>query len=558
MKFSQMPYKRVELEPSLKKLQELLDGFKRASNADDAFKAYKEIDAFTDSYDTMFSLGRIRHTLDTTDKFYDEENDYIDETKPEIMPLEQEVTKALLASPFRKELAARWGTVLFDKAEMKLKTFKPEIVSDIQEENKLVSEYDKLIASAQIEFDGKTLTLAELYPYHEDPDRGVRQSSMRARADWFMKNSNQLDELYDKLVKLRTGIAKKLGYKNFIELGYYRMRRLCYGVSEVDRFRKAVVSYIVPVTDKLKEAQAKRIGVDRIKIYDNDCMYLEGNAKPIGTSDEIFAHGKKMYHELSKDTAEFIDFMLENELFDVLTRPGKQSGGYCAYLDTYKAPFIFANFNGTAGDIDVLTHEAGHAFACFEARNIYPSALRDYTSEIAEIHSMGMEFFAWPYMEGFFGEQTKKYYESHLANAFTFIPYGTMVDEFQHHIYEKPEMSPDERNKLWLELEAKYRPYLDQKDFPFYGDGRRWQAQGHIYFTPFYYIDYCLAQTIALWFWVQDQQDHKSAWEKYCRLVKFAGTKTFSDLLKDADMPTPFEEGSIKDICDAVTKWLER
>ena len=556
MKFSQIPYKRVELNPSLKKLQELLDGFKAAATAEEAFEAYKEIDSFSESYSTMFSLGVIRHTLDTNDKFYDAENDYIDETVPKFMPLEQEITKAVLASPYRKDLEAKWGTVMFDRAEMELKTFKPEIVADLQEENKLTSEYDKLIASAQIEYDGKTLTLAQLYPYHEDPDRSVRKASMRARAEWFMKNSKQLDELFDKLVKLRTEIAKKLGYNNFVELGYYRMGRLCYGASEVDKFRKAVVSHIVPISVKLKEAQAKRIGVDSIKIYDNDCLYLDGNAKPKGTPDEIFAHGKNMYHELSNDTAEFIDFMLENELFDVLTRPGKQSGGYCAYLDDYKSPFIFANFNGTAGDIDVLTHEAGHAYAAFEARNAYPSGLREYSMETAEIHSMAMEFFAWPYMEGFFGEQTKKYYESHLSGALTFIPYGTMVDEFQHHIYEKPEMTPDERNKLWLELEAKYRPYLDQKDFPFYGDGRRWQAQGHIYCNPFYYIDYCLAQTVALQFWVQDQRDHKTAWQKYCRLVKLAGTKTFTDLLKDAGIPTPFEDEPIKDISDSVDKWL--
>jgi len=558
MKFSKMPYQRVELAPTQEKLQALLDNFKAATTSEEAFAAFKEIETFTGYYETMNSLAEIRHTLDTNDEFYDAENDYIDETSPELMPLEQEVTKALLASPFRKDFEAAWGTLMFDKAEMEIKTFKPEIVPDLQEENRLTSEYDKLIASAQIEYDGKTLTLAEINPYHESPDRAVREASLRARAGWYMENAEKLDSLFDELVKVRTRMAKKLGCKNFIELGYYRMERLCYGSKEVDAFRKAVVSHIVPVVSQIKAKQAQRIGVESIKPHDDACLYLDGNAIPKGTPEEIFAHGKKMYHQLSKDTAAFIDFMLENELFDVLTRPGKSSGGYCAYLGAHKSPFIFANFDGTAGDIDVLTHEAGHAFASYEARDIYPSALREYTHETAEIHSMSMEFFAWPWMEGFFGDATQKYKESHLANALTFIPYGVMVDEFQHHIYEKPEMTPAQRNALWLELEGKYRPHIDFKDFPFYGEGRRWQAQLHVYLIPFYYIDYCLAQTAALAFWAEDQADHGAAWEKYYRLVKLAGTKTFSDLLAGAGLASPFVPETSKDIAEAVVKWLDK
>ena len=558
MKFPQMTYKRVELEPALEKMQVLLDKFKGAKTAEEAFAAFKEVDDFNGYCDTMFSLGFIRHTLDTKDEFYDAEKDYIDETTPKLMPLKQEFTKALLASPFRKEFEAKWGTLMFDKAEMELKTFKPEIVPDLQEENKLVSEYDKLVASAEIEFDGKTLTLAQLGPYHEDPDRTVREASLRARADWFMQHAEKLDSIFDELVKVRTRMAKKLGYKSFTELGYYRMERLCYGGKEVDNFRQAVLSYIVPVVGRFKSEQAKRIGVETIRPYDDACLYLDGNAKPVGTPDDIFAHSKKMYHELSKDTAAFIDFMLEKELFDVLTRPGKASGGYCSYLQDYKSPFIFANFNGTSGDIDVLTHEAGHAFAAYEGRDIYPTALADYSADIAEIHSMAMEFFAWPWMEGFFGDATKKYLESHLASALTFLPYGSMVDDFQHRIYENPEMTPAQRNALWLEMEGKYRPYLDLKDFPFYGEGRRWQAQLHIFGYPFYYIDYCLAQTAALAFWAEDQENHQAAWDKYCRLVRLAGTKTFSDLLTDSQLASPFVPATLKNIADSVTKWLEK
>ena len=558
MKFPNMPYTRPDFEEAQGKMMAILEKFKKAASAEECFAAYKEYDDYSKHLYSMFAIARIRYTLDTTDEFYDKEKTYMDEVAPKLEAVVQGFTQALLETPFRKELEAKWGNLMFVNAEIQTKTFKPEIIGDMQTENKLRSEYSKLIASAQIEFDGKTLTLAQIRPYYENPDEKVRKAAMEAASLWYMSHADRLDGIYDELVKLRTGIAKKLGYDTFTQLGYYRMQRNCYDQNHVAKFREGVVKHIVPLANRLKAEQAKRIGKKSIKIYDDFFEYPEGNAKPTGTPDEIFAHGKKMYHELSKETAEFIDFMLENELFDVLTRPGKQAGGYCAHIPIYRAPFIFANFNGTSGDIDVLTHEAGHALAGYMARDIYPSALQRYSMETAEIHSMAMEFFTWPWMKGFFGDQTDKYYYSHLAAALIFIPYGTMVDEFQHHIYEKPEMTPAERNALWLELEGKYRPYLEMDDFPFYGEGRRWQAQGHVYSMPFYYIDYCLAQIMALSFWAENQKDQDSAWAKYMRLLTFAGTKTFVELIEDAGLPSPFVPDNLKPVADAAAAWLDK
>jgi len=324
----------------------------------------------------------------------------------------------------------------------------------------------------------------------------------------------------------------------------------------VAKFREGVAEYIVPAVTALKKEHAQRIGVDTIRIYDKSIEYPDGNAKPKGTADDILAHGKKMYHELSDETAEFIDFMLDNELLDVLTRPGKVPGGYCFSLPQYNAPFILANFNGTYSDVGVLTHEAGHALAAYAAKDIYPSDLRNYAMETAEIHSMAMEFFTWPWMEGFFGEQTGKYYESHLSRALTLLPDGSMIDEFQHHIYQNPDMTSAQRNQYWLELERKYRPWLDLEDTPFHAEGRGWQYEMHIYEVPFYMIDYCLAQIVALNFWTENQKKPQQAWDRYRRLIGFAGTKTFLDLIDDAGLPTPFEPDHVKIVADAAAAWL--
>ena len=557
MKFKDMPYKRLELEPTKAALKKIIDDFKNAQTLDVCLKAYEAYDTYSKEIGTAFALSFIRNSLDTTDEFYSGEQDYNDEIGPELQPFWQEMNNALLETPFRGELEKKWGNLMFRNIEIELKTFKDEIVEDLKEENKLSTEYDKLMSSAQIDFDGKTLTLAQMGPYYENSDREIRKAALFAAENWRLENKEELDSIFDNLVKVRSKIAKKLGHENFVETGYYRMQRNCYDKEMVANFRAGVLKHIVPLAAKIKEAQRKRIDVPVLKFYDTSFIYPDGNPTPKGTPEEIFEHGKKMYYELSEETGKFMDFLLESELFDVKTRKGKSGGGYCYTIEKYKAPFIFANFNGTSGDIDVLTHEVGHAYASYMGRNTYPNALTAYPAETAEIHSMSMEFFTWPWMEGFFKEDTNKYYYTHLASALTFLPYGVMVDEFQHHIYERPEMTPEERNKLWLELAGQYTPWLDSTETPCIEEGRFWQRQSHIYQDPFYYIDYCLAQIVALAFWAKDRQNHEEAFEKYRRLVSLQGTKTFVELLEDAGMPSPFISDNLKLVSDEANKFLE-
>jgi len=230
----------------------------------------------------------------------------------------------------------------------------------------------------------------------------------------------------------------------------------------------------------------------------------------------------------------------------------KAGGGYCDFLPLYKSPFIFANFNGTSGDIDVLTHECGHAFEAWLTRDM---EIYEHTSigmETAEVHSMSMEFFTEKWMHLFFGKDTAKYLYMHLASAIVFIPYGCMVDEFQHIIYENPDLTPAERKDTWMNLEKIYRPHMDYEDDPFFGKGGYWQRQAHIYERPFYYIDYCLAQTCALQFRIRMEQDFRSAWEDYVNLCRKGGKLKFSELIRQAGLISPFDDGCIKYIANNI------
>jgi M3 family oligoendopeptidase len=551
-----MVYRRVTPEETAPQMESFTRRIRGAAAPDQALAAFYEYEALTARVETMMSLAQVRFTLNTEDPFYAAENDYYDETAPRFAALTQALYRALFDSPHRAALEAALGALLFMNIGIELKTFAPAVVPDLQEENRLVTAYVKLLSSAQIEFDGRVWTLSQLAPYEQSPDRNVRRGACEAKAAFFEAHAQAFDAIFDTLVRVRTKIARTLGFANFTELGYCRMGRNCYTEADVGAFRRHIEAHIVPLADKIKAEQAARIGLETLALYDDPLVFPSGNAVPAGTPEELFAHGRRMYRALSPETAEFIDFMLENELFDVLSRKGKAGGGYCTSFPETGAPFIFANWGGTAHDIDVLTHEAGHALAAYLARDRKILEQRAPTMESCEIHSMSMEFFAWPWMEGFFGPQADKYRYGHLAGALTFLPYGAMVDEFQHIVYGQPLLTPEERRQIWLSLEARYRPYLDMADMPFYREGGRWQTQAHIYEAPFYYIDYCLAQTVALAFWAEGRTDPPAAWARYLALVKQAGTRTFRELVSEAGLPLPFDEAALASVAEAAAAWL--
>ncbi len=559
MKFSDMPYERPQLEEIRAFAEETLRRIENAQDAAQQLTAYREYDEYGKKISTAFSLAYIRHTVDTRDAFYDAENDYIDGISPEVQELGRRIDLALLASPYRAELERELGSLMFKNLEISVRAMSPDIMELMQEENRLQSEYQKLYASAMVDWQGESLPLPKLGPFKQSADRAVRRAAYETEGRWFDTYNQQLDELFDKLVKCRTAQGRALGHDSYIPLGYDRLGRNCYGPEQVSQFREQIARDMVPLVEKVKRAQEKRLGVDKLRFYDDTLRFPDGNAVPQGTSGDILSAGREMYRELSPETNEFAGFLYDAQLMDVLSRPGKAPGGYCTDLPAYQAPFIFSNFNGTSGDVDVLTHEAGHAFAFYRAaRQGYLSGLMNPGMESCEVHSMSMEFLTAPWHEKFFGPMTKKYELGHCEDALTFIPYGCMVDEFQHRVYENPEMTPEQRNALWLELERKYRPWTDFDGLPFYSRGAGWQRQLHIYLYPLYYIDYCMAQTVAFQFWMAAMADRDDAWRRYLTFVDAGGTKTFEQLVASAGLRLPYENGCIGEIGSAVSGWLER
>jgi M3 family oligoendopeptidase len=556
MKYSQYPYKRIDLEKFQKNVTIMINDFKSAESADKQIQIIKKYQQIQKENQTYGSIAHLNFARNTKDSKAVEENKFYDEISPEITAIDNQFTKAIDSSQYKQELLEKFGKHFFNLIDMELKSFDPKLIDLMKEENELSNEYRSLLAGAEIDYKGKTLNLAGLSPYMQDTNRETRKEAFTLLDRFFNKNEEKLDIVFDKLVKIRHKKSQVLNFDNFIPLGYLNMNRSDYGAQEVSEYRKQIVKHIVPLVKKINQKRKDILGYEEMFIYDT-LYFKEGNPKPKGGLDFQVKQAETMYSELSNETKDFFDMMVNEELMDLENRAGKSGGGFCTSFPSLERPYIFANFNGTDHDVTVLTHEAGHAFQCYQSRNQPINRYLWPTYEACEIHSMSMEFLTWDWMHLFFKEDTDKFLFKHLAGSLAFLPYGALVDHFQHWVYENPEASPKERKKQWLELEQIYQPGKNYDDLDFLKDGGFWQKQAHIYEMPFYYIDYTLAQICAFQFWIRMKEDKESAWKDYLELCKAGGSMSFLDLVKLANIKSPFDSKVFEEVANNINDWLE-
>ncbi|MDR3191410.1 MAG: M3 family oligoendopeptidase [Lactobacillaceae bacterium] len=559
-KLADYQYERVDFDAFKLAFDQNLSAFNTASTVAEAKTALDALIEQQALFDSQFNLYSIRFSLNMDDPFYKAEDDYWNEAGPKFAELDNQFNKALTNSPLKAELQAFYPATFFKLAEQAVKTFDESIIELAQAENKLSTQYNELIGSAQIPFNGETLTLPQINKFVSDADRTVRQAASSAVTNWYTKHEATFDAIYDQMVQNRHAQALALGYKDYVELSYDRRQRIGYDRTDVETYRAQVLKYVVPVATKFYQRQQTRLGYDTMHYYDWPLEFLDGNPKPKGSTAEKVALGQQMYRELSPETGEFFDFMVEHDLLNLDSHKGKQSGGYATVILNELSPFIFANYNGTSGDVDVLTHEAGHAFQAYESmKSIKAPTIVWPTIEAAEIFSMSMEFIAWPWMEQFFGDATAKYKYAHLLHALQFLPYGVLVDHFQQVVYENPTMTPAKRKATWRELEQMYLPHKQYgEDAPLLERGGFWYRQGHIFDVPFYYIDYTLAQVVAFQFWqrFEIEGDKAAAWADYLTAAKAGGTQSFLEIIEQTHLQNPLVAGALQDSIAKIDAYL--
>jgi M3 family oligoendopeptidase len=553
---SELPYTRVDLQQIQEHCAALVQRCSTATEASQWIDIIREWNTLRIEFSTAMYIAEVRFTQDVTDEFYKAEKQFYDEHSPELTEWNNAVAQCIVQSPFRGEIDKVFGTLYAQRLANSLIVFDPSIKDLLVQESELSMQYNSITASATIMVRGQEYNLSTIATLLTSPDAELRKEAVQAQYAFFETHSGTIDALYDTMVQLRTKKAQTLGYPSYTEFRYVEMGRVDYDASMVEVFRNQVYSVVVPLAAALRKAQAQRIGVPAIKLQDEKMQFTDGNPVAQGNHDWIVERAQTMYRELSSETGEFFDFMVERNLLDLESRNNKSTGGYCTSFPQYGMPFIFANFNQTTHDIEVLTHEAGHAFQAFRSRTQPVLEYHWPTSEACEIHSMGMEFLTWPWMEQFFGEQINKFRFYHLQSAILFLPYACAVDEFQHWVYANPTATPAMRNAQWTVMETKYMPWRDCSDVPYAALGTQWQMQRHIIESPFYYIDYALAQTCALQYWQWSQRDATKAFESYLRLCDIGGSKPFLEIVAAGQLKSPFTQGSLTDVMTTANSWL--
>ena len=561
MKFSEIEYKRVDVKSVKKKAYELEKAFRNAKSYEEAKLLLDGIKGYVaDEIFTPVTYAQVKNTIDTGDKFYENEVKYYNTHVLFLANFMRKVNKDLISSPFKQEFINDGRELELKIAEVEIKHYKLSVLPLSIKESALQLEYSKTVAQAKTEFDGKQLNFYGLLKEMQSPDRDVRKRALKAWSDLYKSISEKLDKIYDKLIAIRKKTAKRLGYDSYVKYIYAARNIFDYDAEDIKKFKQAVVDRIVPLCAKLREEQRERLCVDKLYFYDEGLFYKEGALCPQGTTEELVEKARQMYVAMGEKTGEFFNFMSENGYFDLETREGKHGGGYCTSLYKYKAPFIFSNFNGTSADVDVLTHEAGHAFAFYTMSHAdkVDYSQQNMTMDIAEIHSMSMELFAYPYMESFFGDNADRYRLAHFEEAFNCIPYLCAVDEFQHRVFTEENPNAARRREIWKDIEKTFLPWRDYGDDEFLSGGGFWMQKQHIFLYPFYYVDYALAQVCAFLFYKRELEDHEDAFADYYKLCRIAGKKGYLETLKAVNLKSPFEHATIDEVVDFVKEQIEK
>lgn len=551
MKFCDMPYERITYEELEQRYNRLLEMVEKASCGEECLEAVRERCRLDEDM-TAMSLCAVRHDMDVNDSFYAAEQDYYDEIGPRLSDLANRLDRLLLDSPYRASLEQTLGRQAIDIMEKAQLGFDSRLIPVVQEENNILGKYNLLVSNGTVQWEGEEIKRTLMSPKLQSPDRETRRKASLAISDSWEAQREELEGFYSQLVHNRHTQAQTLGFSSYVELSYQHMYRIGYGPEEVTAFREQVKKYVVPLWEQLEEQRRQRLGLSHLYSYDGGIWFLDGNPKPAGDTEACLEITREMYTRLSPETAEFIAYLLDNGLYDVEIRDGKRGGGYMAFFEKYRAPFIFANFDGTTENAYIMCHEGGHAFQGYLKRNEEVRERCWLTSEAAETHAMAMECFTYPYMELFFGDRAKDYRYMQLADSVRLIISECLQDEFQQCVYEQPDMTPEERNRLWSGLEKEYFPGKDYTGNKNLLAGCGWQRIPHMFQWPFYAIDYALAQVCALEYYHWAGGDREAAWQSYLTFCRKTGTESFPRLVLDAGLKDPFAEGTLRDLVE----WL--
>ena len=545
-KFSELKLAKTDLRVYMDIFEDATRRIEEATDGADVVQIILELDEMTRRADDLVRLAHIRSTIDTKDPVYQEQLAWLGENMIYYDQAVMDFKDAVYNSRFREYLEGVLGSAYFISADIERQTFSEDCIGLYQKEVELYTEYLTIMGSAEVDILGEKRNIAQLKLLFTHDDREVRRSAFKALSQVLEENESRLEELWGELIKVRDEHGKKLGYNNFIPVGYLHNQHIHYSPADIEVFRKQVVEEIVPLCEKIYEAQRKRLGVDEFMSYDEKAVFYGGTARRIGDDEYVIEKARAMYNDISQEAGEFIDYMLTHELFEYKERPGKEAGGYGTMLLSYKAPFVFTHFDGSIADFNVITRDLGEAFVRYKASRTQP--IKEYysaTSDVMEIYALSMDQFADSYVEDFFGDDADKYRLYSLQDIITFIPIGCAVDEFQHICYENTDLTPKERALEWRKLEKKYMPWRKYDNDEFMERGGYFYSIQHIFVYPFYYIDYALARVHALEMKKKYAVHPEVTWQNYMDLIAQGGRVGYAEVVNKLGLTPLFQDGAV-------------
>lgn len=529
----------------------------RVSDADVA----KEPDAWIALYEdwnaTMAYVGgeRARRHYRSMKDLRDEAAEAaLREMRESIMPAAEDgdsaLNKRLLASPHADAVGAHFGLQLLAVARVLEGPLDPLNKALRVQTADLAAQYDKLVGAAEVDVLGEQLTLARARGKLSSDKPEERRAAYEAYYGWYRDHRDELAQIYNQQVALRDRMGRNLGHENFVPLGYDGMERTDYGPEEVARFHQAVLEYATPLLQRQHERQAEALGTPTLRPW--DAGYYPGRTLPQDVCEPIdqqLDKAGRIFERLSPRLSAHFERMRSEGLIDLENRKGKGAGAFCTSFPDEGRVAIFCNSTGDESDLATLTHEMGHAFQAWESQSIRSVQLQWPTSDAAEVHSMGMEFLALPYLDEFMdAEEAVRFIRARWSRAVSILCYVCLVDAFQTWVYKHPGASMDDRDTQWIRLAERYMPGVDWSGEAEEYRHTRWYAQLHIFRYPFYYIDYALAETGAMQFALLDAQDHDACLQKYLALCELGGTLSITKMFAQAGLRSPFEKELMRDL----------
>ena len=543
-------------------LQPYLDDLKsRELNSKDALHHWmKDVSEVEAVIGEDAAWRQIKMTLDTTNKEYEEAFTYfVMEIEPKLKPYFFELNKKLLDCPYTNELDKDTYHPYLRSVKNAVELYREENVPLQAELSVLGQQFGVISGKMTVEHDGKEYTLQQAAKFLQEPDRELRESIFRKIAERRMLDIGELDELFNKLLKLRQQVAENAGFDNYRDYKFKALGRFDYTVEDCYAFHDAVREHILPLQKKLTEYRQKKLGVDKMRPWD-------GSAEPVGveplkpfeTGAELSDKSIKVFDKLRPYFSSCLTTMTEMERLDLESRKGKAPGGYNCPLPETGVPFIFMNAAGTIGDLITMMHEGGHAVHSFLSHDLELSALKEYPMEIAELASMSMELFSMEHWDVFFTDKDELHRAQleELERVISVLPWIATIDKYQHWLYTNPGHSNEERTKAWLEILNEFSTGItDWSGFEEYR-ANLWQKQLHLFEVPFYYIEYGIAQLGAIAMWRQYRENKDQAIDNYMSALSKGYTQTLPQLYETAGIQFNFSSDYVSELGNFVDERL--